>query len=104
MKKSILLFVKAIIFAALFSSSSLYSQVHLPNPGERTWQDMMLDPNANFRETQQKFKNYWEGREVTRGSGYKAFKRWEWFMESRVDAQGNRLADVGIEIEGLGRP
>ena len=44
---------------------------------------------ANFYQIQKSFNDYWKGREVTRGSGYKPFKRWEWFWESRVDRQGN---------------
>jgi len=97
MRKSTLLLKGATIIGLLLLSVISFSQATLPNPGQRTWQDMMLDPNANFFETQQKFKDYWEGREVTRGSGYKAFKRWEWFMEQRVDAQGNRPAPDAIQ-------
>ena len=56
------------------------------------WVEMMQDPSANFFETQQAFETYWEGREVTRGSGYKPFKRWEYWMQQRVDAAGNKPA------------
>ena len=44
---------------------------------------------ANFYQIQKRFNDYWKGRVVTRGSGYKPFKRWEWFWEQRVDRQGN---------------
>ena len=88
--KSILLRVFILVFIASISLINANAQATLNGNPDKTWQDMMLDPSANFFETKQKFEQYWQGREVTRGSGYKAFKRWEWFMESRVDAQGNR--------------
>ncbi len=54
------------------------------------WVEMMQDPNANFFETQKAFYQYWEGREITRGAGYKPFKRWENMMKTRVDEYGNK--------------
>ena len=41
------------------------------------WVEMMLDPNANFYETQEVFNEYWEGKTIEKGKGYKQFKRWE---------------------------
>jgi hypothetical protein len=43
----------------------------------------------NFYEIQKSFNEYWKNRDIVRGQGYKQFKRWEWFMETRVDAEGN---------------
>lgn len=54
------------------------------------WIDMMQDPNANFFETQKAFYDYWEGKEITRGSGYKIFKRWEYWMEKQVSPDGTK--------------
>ncbi len=54
------------------------------------WIKMMKDPNANFFETQKAFEKYWDNKEITRGCGYKPFKRWENFMKTRVDEFGNR--------------
>ncbi len=45
--------------------------------------------STNFYKIQQHFNDYWKDRPVTKGSGYKPFKRWEWFWEQRVDRQGN---------------
>lgn len=56
------------------------------------WVDMMQDPNANFFETQKAFYTYWEGREMTKGNGFKAFKRWEYQMERRVSPDGTKPA------------
>ncbi len=77
------------LLCALFSISiSLNAQI-ITNPNDnRTWQEMMQDPNTSFYATREKFESYWQNREITRGSGYKAFKRWEWFMAPRVSETG----------------
>ncbi|HLN52959.1 MAG TPA: PKD domain-containing protein [Lentimicrobium sp.] len=54
------------------------------------WIEMMQDPEANFFETQKAFYDYWEGKEITRGSGYKIFKRWEYWMEKEVSPDGTK--------------
>lgn len=56
------------------------------------WIEMMQDPSINFFETQKAFNTYWENREVTRGSGFKSFKRWEYMMQQRVAPDGTRPA------------
>ena len=56
------------------------------------YNEMIKDPNANFFETQKAFEKYWEGKKVGRGYGWKQFKRWEWFMKTRVDENGNKPA------------
>jgi len=56
------------------------------------WIGMMQDPEANFFKTRQAFETYWKDRPVTRSSGYKVFKRWEYFMENRVSPDGTRPA------------
>ena len=53
------------------------------------WVEMMQDPSANFFKTQRAFENYWGGRERQKGDGYKIFKRWEHFWESRVNEDGS---------------
>ncbi|MDA8693443.1 PKD domain-containing protein, partial [Saprospiraceae bacterium] len=50
------------------------------------------DPDANFNATVSAFEKYWENREIKKGSGWKPFKRWQSFMETRVDADGNKPA------------
>jgi photosystem II stability/assembly factor-like uncharacterized protein len=80
----------------IICTNFIFSQSNGIPSTNRTWQEMILDPNANFFETQQKFNDYWKGRRVTSGSGFRAFKRWEWFTEPRVDAQGNRPAPDAV--------
>ena len=64
------------------------------------WVDKMQNPNENFYSIQQEFKAYWQGRPYEKGKGYKAFKRWEWFAETRVYPTGDvRLASPSKAYE-----
>ncbi|MBK6347891.1 MAG: PKD domain-containing protein [Bacteroidales bacterium] len=56
------------------------------------WINMMQDPHAGFSATQKAFNTYWADREITRGSGYKPFKRWEYMMELRLQPDGSKPA------------
>ncbi len=52
------------------------------------WVRKMQDPEVNFYEVQKSFYEYWDGKEVTKGNGWKQFKRWEYFMAPRVNDSG----------------
>ena len=54
----------------------------------QNWVDMMQDPNNNFYQTQNAFNDFWEGRTIEKGKGWKQFKRWENFIEQRVYPDG----------------
>ena len=41
------------------------------------WIDQMEDPDVNFYTVQKSFEQYWQGREIEKGKGWKQFKRWE---------------------------
>lgn len=56
------------------------------------WHQMMQDQDANFYLTQHAFEVYWKNREITRSSGWKPFKRWEYMMSSRINPDGSRPA------------
>lgn len=56
------------------------------------WVEMMQDQNANFNATVRAFNTYWENREITKGSGFKPFKRWEYMMRQMVNPDGSRPA------------
>lgn len=53
------------------------------------WIEMMQDPSANFYKTQRAFNMYWKDRKITKGCGWKVFKRWEYMMQSRVNPDGS---------------
>ncbi len=56
------------------------------------WIEMMQDQDVNFYDVQHAFEVYWKDREVTKGSGWKPFKRWEYMMSSRINPDGSRPA------------
>ena len=57
--------------------------------GQTDWSKDMFNPEVNFYQTQEKFKTYWEGKDIPKGKGWKQFKRWEVFMEPRVESDGS---------------
>ncbi|MDN5349627.1 MAG: hypothetical protein PWQ54_1023 [Bacteroidales bacterium] len=90
--KSFYLF--SVAFALFFANA--FSTVNAQNQQEPSeypyWIAMMQDQNANFNATVAAFEAYWENREITKGSGYKPFKRWEYMMSQRVNTDGSRPA------------
>ncbi len=67
------------------------------------WIEMMQDPGVNFHSTQRAFETYWANRTQEKGNGYKAFKRWEWFMEQEVKADGSyqKRSDLDTEFKAF---
>jgi hypothetical protein len=85
MKKVITLLFLTILFSSSFAQK---------------WVDMMQDPNANFYDIQREFEAHWKDRPYERGKGYRAFKRWEWFIAPRVYPTGDmKLASRGLALE-----
>jgi len=81
-----------IIFSIIFLGNNLlFSQ---NNNGISTdlsganWIEMMQDPNVNFYSTQSSFKEYWRNKTHKKGDGWKVFKRWEAFNQTRVSQDG----------------
>ncbi len=56
------------------------------------WVQMMQDQTVNFFKVQRAFNIYWQNRKITKGCGWKVFKRWEYMMQSRVLPNGDRPA------------
>jgi photosystem II stability/assembly factor-like uncharacterized protein len=52
------------------------------------WRTMISDPGASFSEIQQSFYEEFGNETGQKGSGWKQFKRWEWFMEQRLSETG----------------
>jgi hypothetical protein len=50
----------------------------------QVWVDDMNNSNLSLYEIQDSFEEYWKNRVVEKGKGFKAFKRWENYMEPRV--------------------
>jgi len=83
----VLLFAVAGLFAinSSFSQNTNFNKNYAEYP---YWIEMMQDKSVNFYETQKAFNEYWEGREVTKSSGWKPFKRWEWLTERHINPDG----------------
>jgi PKD repeat protein len=87
MKKIILLLTITLCFSSNFITA-------------QKWVQMMNDPNVNFYEVQKEFYAYWKDRKIEKGHGYKQFKRWEYIMQTRVDANG-KLPPAGYADQQL---
>ncbi len=86
MKKSLLI---TILFCVLFLGTKA-----------QKWTEMLQNPNANFYDIVKEFDAYWKDKPYERGKGYKAFKRWQWYMEPRVYPTGNlKFASRGYALE-----
>ena len=91
--RSILVF----LFISLFAGFSLKAQTQTQTPSALNdtanfpyWIKMMQDPSVNFFKVQQAFNTYWKDRPVTKGCGWKPFKRWEYMMMNRINPDGSR--------------
>ena len=71
--------MKKLLFIIFFIPFILSSQ---------DWYDMMQESDVNFYQTQTAFNDFWEGKNIEKGKGWKQYKRWEAFMEPRVFPSG----------------
>jgi PKD repeat protein len=72
------------------------------------WVQMMQDPEVNFFQTQKAFNLYWENRPITKGCGWKVFKRWEYMTRLRINPDGtipsqSRIFDEMARYNGQSR-
>lgn len=61
----------------------------LTTTAQISWQDKMLEKDANFYDIRNAFYDFWDNKEPQKGEGFKQFKRWENFWETRVLADGS---------------
>jgi PKD repeat protein/photosystem II stability/assembly factor-like uncharacterized protein len=99
MKRAIILIIFIITGLVVFSQSGGSGQLIIND--EPSWVGMVQDKNANFFDVQKSFYNYWLKHKWVKGYGYKVFKRWEWFMEHRIDENGYRLPERKVFDEYL---
>lgn len=52
------------------------------------WLERVHSKNPTFQEIREAFNDYWKDKPIVKGQGYKQFKRWEWFWESRLLPNG----------------
>ena len=100
--EKVLLLVVGFLLAFSFESSSqvlTQEQINEASDSKSVYLDLKSQ-GANFYETQAAFNAYWENREVTKGQGYKPFRRWESFMEERVYPSGDMFPSNAINEAG----
>lgn len=87
--KRLILLVIPFLFAGY---GGLYAQKYL---------EMMDDPDANFYDIRSEAEKYFENRDKGKGSGYKQYKRWEYFMAPRAYPSGrlNNPAKLALDEE-----
>jgi len=60
--------------------------------GSQPWLNKLPEKKSaappGFFEYRKAFNDYHEEKGITGGPGYKQFKRWEWFMQNRIDPEG----------------
>ncbi len=54
----------------------------------QAWKRGIKKENPNFFDLQKAFNKECEGKDITTVNGWKQFKRWEWFMENRINTDG----------------
>ena len=81
-----------VLFWVLVASVSGFSQSKVVNDTATHpyWIEMMQDPGANYYRTVRAFNIYWKDKDIERGSGYKPFKRWEYYWSTRLNDDGTR--------------
>ncbi|MEI6059271.1 MAG: T9SS type A sorting domain-containing protein [Bacteroidota bacterium] len=95
--KKILLFLPALLLLMAFTRVSAQTVKAAADTSQYPyWITMMQDPNANFFQIQSAFNKYWENRPITRGCGWKPFKRWESMMQPRVSPDGRMPAPDAV--------
>ncbi|MCB0760311.1 MAG: T9SS type A sorting domain-containing protein [Flavobacteriales bacterium] len=69
-------------------ASAIHAQNNTSSIDAPDWVELMKDGDMTYQEIVDLHNSYWEGKEITRGCGWKPFKRWEYLMQYRLDAAG----------------
>lgn len=93
--------ISFLVFNSVFAfaqSNSVVDTTKVP-----VYAEMMQNRQINFYATQRAFELYWQNREITKGSGWKPYKRWEWVAQQMIDNQGRFPNEdlLPVEIEKL---
>ena len=72
-----------VILLVLILLSASTHEVH-----SQSWINTIQDENPTFQSMKTSFYDYWKDKKIRKGQGYKQFKRWEWFWESRLLPNG----------------
>ena len=53
------------------------------------WIENVKSENPTFQDIQKSFYDYWKDKTIEKGTGYKQFKRWEWYWDPRIFPDGH---------------
>ena len=91
------LLLKLMVLTLLLSvqgNIALSQTASLPQTGDTSttpyWISMMQDASVPVPDVQRAFEIYWKDRPITRGCGWKPFKRWEYNATRRMKPNGER--------------
>ncbi|TNF28706.1 MAG: T9SS type A sorting domain-containing protein [Bacteroidetes bacterium] len=85
-------YIQVGILTAILSSSA----------SAQNWRDLMNDPSTNFEQARASFYNEFGDEQGPKGSGWKQFKRLEWFYGQRLNDQ-SELPDQRLIYEEIKR-
>lgn len=77
MNKSLLI----LAFGLMLNCSSAMAQ--------QKWREMSEDPTVNYYDVVREGETYYANNFKGKGSGYKQFQRWKYFMKNHIDSLGN---------------
>jgi hypothetical protein len=80
--KHLLIFIVSLLL--LFPFQELFAQDWVTYVKDQT-----KGKENNFYAVQKAFNDYWKDKTPSKGIGYKQFRRWEWYWEQRVNANGS---------------
>ncbi len=89
MRKHLLLAVVMLLAGTMLPAQSFQNLTEKDYASYPHYAEMMLDQSVNFYETQKAFYTYWKDRIPSRGTGYKPFKRWEYYWQTRINPDGS---------------
>jgi photosystem II stability/assembly factor-like uncharacterized protein len=80
----------------LLTSLWLIIGISFSAPAQK-WIEAVRSQHPTLQEVQTAFYDYWRGKTIEKGQGYKQFKRWEWLMSTRLMPDG-KLPSSDITI------
>jgi photosystem II stability/assembly factor-like uncharacterized protein len=89
---SVKLFIFVLFFLLAFTSDAQVFQEIIEKAGTK-----------NFREIVKKVEDYYRDKDKGKGTGYKQFKRWEYFHRTRLDTDGNIVNISKVDFIELNR-
>lgn len=78
------------ITAAICAAMAVFCITTQAQAQSKHWTELMQDPNAQFSATVNAANAWFETHPTGKGSGWKQFKRWEYYMESRIAEDGSQ--------------